>query len=86
VAPKGFGNLAGSLLVGNFGNGLIHVYNLKTGHFLGTLKKSNGIAVRIPGLWALQPGNGVAGATSDVWFSSGPNGEDHGLLGIIRAA
>jgi uncharacterized protein (TIGR03118 family) len=86
LAPKGFGNVTGSLLVGNFGDGLIHVYSLKTGHLKGTLRKANGHAIRIPGLWALLPGNGTAGAKSDVWFSAGPDGEDHGLLGIIRAA
>jgi hypothetical protein len=32
----------------------------------------------------LLPGNGTAGAKSDLWFSAGPSGEDHGLLGIIR--
>lgn len=86
LAPRGFGHLRGSLLVGNFGNGLIHVYNLRTGHLKGTLRKPNGHAIRIPGLWALLPGNGTAGARSDVWFSAGPDGENHGLLGIIRAA
>ena len=86
VAPKGFGNLAGSLLVGNFGDGYIHAYSLSTGHLKGALRKANGNAIHIPGLWALQPGNGTAGAKSDVWFSAGPGGEAHGLLGIIRAA
>ena len=38
------------------------------------------------GLVAVVAGNGTAGARSDVWFSAGPDGEDHGLLGIIRAA
>jgi uncharacterized protein (TIGR03118 family) len=85
-APKGFGNLAGTLLVGNFGDGLIHAYSLTTGSLRATLRKSNGSALRIPGLWALQPGNGTAGARSDVWFSAGPTGELHGLVGIIRVA
>lgn len=86
VAPTGFGSLHGSLLVGNFGDGLIHAYSLSTGHAKGTLRKSNGVAIRIPGLWALLPGNGTAGAKSDVWFSAGPNAEAHGLLGILRKA
>ena len=72
------------MLVGNFGNGVIHVYSLRTGHLKGALRKHNGNAIRIPGLWALLPGNGVAGAKSDVWFSAGPGDEEHGLLGIIR--
>jgi uncharacterized protein (TIGR03118 family) len=86
LAPKGFGTFAGSLLVGNFGDGLVHAYSFTTGHLQGTLHKTNGSALRIPGLWALLPGNGTAGAKSDLWFSAGPNGENHGLLGIIRAA
>lgn len=86
LAPKGFGHFAGSLLVGNFGNGVIHVYSIRTGHLKGALRKHNGNAIRIPGLWALLPGNGVAGAKSDVWFSAGPGDEEHGLLGIIRHA
>jgi uncharacterized protein (TIGR03118 family) len=86
LAPKGFGSLAGSLLVGNFGDGLIHAYSLTTGHLKGTLKTSSGATIKIPGLWALTPGNGTAGAKSDIWFSAGPSGELHGLLGILRAA
>lgn len=84
IAPKGFGSLTGSLLVGNFGDGYIHAYSLTTGHARGVLRKPSGTAIHIPGLWALLPGNGTAGAKSDLWFSAGPSGEDHGLLGIIR--
>ena len=75
----------GRLVAGRqLGNGVIHVYSLRTGHLKGALRKHNGNAIRIPGLWALLPGNGVAGAKSDVWFSAGPGDEEHGLLGIIR--
>jgi uncharacterized protein (TIGR03118 family) len=85
VAPSGFGGLKGRLLVGNFGNGRINAYSLNTGKFVTFLHTTHG-AVTIPGLWALLPGNGVAGAKSDLWFSAGPGGEAHGLLGIIRLA
>ena len=77
----------GSLLVGNFGDGLHpRLQPRRPATSRDTLRKANGNAIRIHGLWALLPGNGTAGARSDVWFSAGPNGEDHGLLGIIRAA
>jgi hypothetical protein len=33
IAPAGFGDLAGSLLVGNFGDGRINVFT--DGHFAG---------------------------------------------------
>src|SRR5262249_6479089 len=40
VAPSSYGTFAGSLLVGNFGNGKINAYDINTGDFLGTLKDS----------------------------------------------
>ena len=85
IAPQGFGHLAGKLLVGNFGNGRIHAVNRSTGNVVATLKNRSGHPIAIDGLWALRPGNGTAGGRSDVLFSAGPNGEAHGLLGILRS-
>lgn len=84
IAPKGFGDFAGDVLIGNFGDGRIYAYDLM-GEREGTLRRADGNPLTIDGLWALMPGNGTAGATSDVWFSAGPAGESHGLLGILRA-
>jgi len=85
IAPKGFGEFSGDLLVGNFGNGRINAFDVRSGEREGTLRATNGNALVIDGLWALLPGNGTAGGTSDVWFSAGPAGETHGLLGVLRA-
>lgn len=85
VAPTGFGGFAGRLLVGNFGNGRIHVVNQRTGHVVATLRTAAGHPISIDGLWGLLPGNGTAGGTSDVLFSAGPGGESHGLVGLLRA-
>jgi len=41
------------LLVGNFGDGTINVFDPKTDHFLGKLRDSNGAVVQIDDLWAL---------------------------------
>ena len=39
---------------------------------------------RSPGLWAIAFGNGAAsGSTNNLYFLSGPNGETHGLFGVI---
>jgi uncharacterized protein (TIGR03118 family) len=84
IAPRGFGPYAGKLLVGNFGDGRIHVVDRKTGSVLATLQNAMHKPIVIDGLWALYLGNGTAGARSDVWFSSGPANESHGLLGILR--
>ena len=86
IAPQGFGGVGGDLLVGNFGNGRIHAYDLRDGDFEATLRGAHGRAIQIDGLWGLLFGNGVAGSPQTLLFSAGPDGESHGLLGTITAA
>jgi uncharacterized protein (TIGR03118 family) len=86
IAPKTFGSLAGRLLVGNFGDGYIHAYGLHTGHAFGALKDAMGYPVWIEGLWGLIRGDSAAGGRNAIWFSAGPAGESHGLLGTLRAS
>lgn len=86
MAPATFGKFAGDLLVGNFGDGLINAYNPATGAFAGTLQDSNGNNIAIHGLWALTFGNGSSGGDKDtLYFTAGPGGQAHGLLGSISA-
>jgi uncharacterized protein (TIGR03118 family) len=88
LAPAGFGSFSGDLLVGNFGDGHINAYDPAHNYaFRGQLRSGHGNAVTIPGLWALQVGNGVSsGDTNAVYFTAGPNGETHGLFGSLRVA
>ena len=86
LAPASFGQFGGDLLVGNFGNGLINVYNPDNGAHLGVLRQSNGVPIQIDGLWGLMFGNGNAAKTNQLIFSSGPSDESHGLLGKIVVA
>jgi uncharacterized protein (TIGR03118 family) len=85
LAPAGFGKFSGALLVGNFGDGRINVYNPYTGARLGQLRSPNGKPIAIDGLWGLRFGNGNAAKTNELLFSAGPDGESHGLLGKIVA-
>ena len=85
LAPAGFGQFSGDLLVGNFGNGHVNVYSPATGAHLGQLRRANGRPIVIDGLWGLQFGNGNAAKTNQLIFSAGPDGEAHGLLGKIVA-
>jgi uncharacterized protein (TIGR03118 family) len=81
VAPASFGRFAGALLVGNFGDGRIGAYR---GHeFLGLLRDAHGKPIAIDGLWALLPGTANTGGVGSVWFSAGPDDEEHGLVGLI---
>jgi uncharacterized protein (TIGR03118 family) len=86
IAPSSFGALAGDLLVGNFGDGKINVFDPKTGKFIGTLTKGDGSDVEIEGLWALIAGNGMnAGSDQEIFFTAGPGDETHGLFGVLFA-
>ena len=89
LAPKsGFGAFSGDLLVGNFGDGLIHAFDWTTGAFAGTLDNASGDPLAIDGLWALSFGNGARAQNLDtLYFTAGIAGpgsvEDHGLYGAI---
>jgi len=88
-APANFGQLSGSLLVGNFGDGTIHGFDPVTGVPRGQMLIPSGRPLTIPGLWALIFGNGGSGGDPGVlYFTAGIPGpgevEDHGLFGQIR--
>jgi uncharacterized protein (TIGR03118 family) len=84
IAPSSFGTLAGDLLVGNFGDGRVNVYDPNTGDFQGGLKDPDGEPIQIDGLWALKVGNGGAGGDANtVYFTAGLDGETHGLFGSL---
>lgn len=89
LAPSGFGSFSGDLLVGNFGDGSINVFNPTSGGFLGTISDSLGNPIVNQGLWGLAFGNGAAGTnTNALYFTAGIPGpdaiEDHGLFGDIQ--
>jgi uncharacterized protein (TIGR03118 family) len=87
LAPAGFGDLGGDLLVGNFGDGLIHAFNPTSGALLGTLTDTGGNQLMIDGLWGLSFGNGgQAGSTQTLFFTAGPDSEMHGLFGQLVSA
>lgn len=85
IAPSAFGPFAaGTLLVGNFGNGEINAFNPASGKFLGSLQNEDGSPVKIDGLWALQFGNGKAGGDANtLYFTAGLNREQDGLFGSL---
>jgi uncharacterized protein (TIGR03118 family) len=92
MAPANFGQFAGALLVGNFGDGTINAFDPAKGTQLGTLQDPTGHSVTIPGLWGLLFGNGGRGGdTSTLYFTAGIPGpygqpaESHGLFGSIQA-
>jgi uncharacterized protein (TIGR03118 family) len=88
IAPTSFGSFAGGLLVGNFGDGMINVFNpdSATPALLGQLSDIDGKPIVIDGLWGLMPGNdGNGGSSQNIYFSAGPNSEANGLFGVLQA-
>jgi uncharacterized protein (TIGR03118 family) len=85
IAPDSFGDFAGDLLIGNFGDGRIHAFDPHSGRLVGTLSTAKHQPIVIDGLWGLIVGDQAAGGTDSVWFSAGPDGEAHGLLGLLHA-
>jgi len=84
LAPAGFGKFANMLLVGNFGDGKINVYDPATGAMQGTIGNNDGTPIVVPGLWALQFGNDLNSQPSTtLFYTAGPGAEAHGLYGRI---
>lgn len=84
IAPSSFGTLAGDLLVGNFGDGHINVYDATTNAFLGQVTDASNNPLAVDGLWAISPGNdGSAGSSHLLYFTAGPDSEANGVFGVL---
>ena len=87
LAPAAWGQPAGTLLVGNFGDGRINILEPKShGRYKsdGQVRTPAGKTLVIDGLWALLQGTATTGGTDALWFSAGLNQETHGLIGVLR--
>ena len=85
-ASKSFGQFSNDILIGNFGDGTINVFDPATGDFLGQLKDQTGATITNASLWGLVFGAGGTGDTNTLYFTAGLAGEGHGLFGAITAA
>jgi uncharacterized protein (TIGR03118 family) len=87
LAPAGFGEFGGALLVGNEDDGHISAFNPTTGTFLGQLQDTSGNPIANTGLWGLAFGNGANGFDpGTLYFAAGINEEVNGLFGAIAPA
>jgi uncharacterized protein (TIGR03118 family) len=86
LAPPSFGRYGGALLIGNFGDGTINAFDMRSGNYMGTLRNSDGRPLQVDGLWGLAFGNGVLGQkTNTLFFAAGPNDEEGGSYGMITS-
>jgi uncharacterized protein (TIGR03118 family) len=84
-ASYAFGRFSGDILVGNFGDGRITVFN-ERGHFIDQLEGADHKPLVIDGLWTLTLGGGRTSSSDTLYFTAGPNGESDGLFGTITPA
>jgi uncharacterized protein (TIGR03118 family) len=88
MAPASFGEFAGDILVGNFGDGQINAYDPATGHWLGALSDADGNPIINPGLWTVTF-SGPAGQTAvnadtdTLYITAGLEGPTHELAGLF---
>ncbi len=93
LAPAGFGDFGGDLLVGNFGDGVINAYDPNNGNFLGTLTTTTGKPFQVDNLCAIRFGTGGAGSNPNTLYftagvtddpTKGPFGASDGLFGALE--
>lgn len=85
LAPAGFADQNQAILVGNFGDGHINIFDMNGG-FEGQLE-NNGQPLAIDGLWDIDflqnnlPGGNAA---DPLFFTAGPAEEAHSLFGYLK--
>ncbi len=85
LAPGGFGSASHHLLVGNFGDGRINVFEFPGGAFVGQLRNTQNAPLSIAGLWGIDfATGGPSGKKNHLLFTAGIAEEQHGLFGFIR--
>jgi len=72
------------ILVGNFGDGRINAFD-NDGTFIGQLR-AHGNPIKIEGLWAISfaPVTATSVDPNRLFFTAGPDDEEHGLFGYIE--
>jgi uncharacterized protein (TIGR03118 family) len=90
-ATQNFGDLSGSILIGNFGAqgdfaGQINAFSGgKDNDFQGPLQAANGKPISIDGLWSIVFGTFLNSDADTLYFTAGPMQQQNGLFGKIVA-
>jgi uncharacterized protein (TIGR03118 family) len=85
VAPATFGDFASDVLIGNFGDGTINVFDTRA-NFLGQIKDSAGHVISNPGLWDLVFGAGGTGDPNTLYLTAGGANQTSGLFATLAPA
>jgi uncharacterized protein (TIGR03118 family) len=85
LAPATFGAFANDILVGNFGDGSINVYDPNSGKSLGQVADSNNHAIINLGMWDMVFGQGGTGNPNTLYITAGGSAQTQGLFAAIAA-
>jgi uncharacterized protein (TIGR03118 family) len=86
LAPANFGPLSNELLVGNFGDGTIEVFDPNTAKDLGKLTLHDGQPFAQRGLWGISFGNDVDNQPKNTLFYAAGPSKTSGVFGRIDAS
>ncbi len=86
LAPPGFGDFSGRLLVANTGSGMIAAFDPQTGGFLGYLPGTQGGPLSIPGLHGIGFSSESTGAGAELFYTAGLDGGKNGIMGSISVS
>ncbi len=83
-APSGFGLVSNAILIGNFGDGRINIFDAN-GNYQGQLMNGS-TPISIDGLWAITFPQSTAGSldVNTLYFTAGPQSETYGIFGYLK--
>jgi len=85
MAPATFGTFSGDVLIGNFGDGTMSVYDTQ-GNFVDQVKDSANHVIANPGLWDMVFGQGGTGDPNTLYFTAGGANQTSGLFATLVPA
>lgn len=73
IAPSNFGSASNDLLVGNFGDGTVDVFDPNSNALIGALPNPDGSTFKQAGIWGMSFGNNAANQPSNtLFYAAGP--------------
>jgi hypothetical protein len=83
LAPAHFGQFGNDILIGNFGDGKISAWDLRTRDFIDWLRNGQGKVIKLGTLWDLVFGGGLNASPQILYFTTGLVNEQDGLFGTL---
>jgi uncharacterized protein (TIGR03118 family) len=85
LTPASFGEFSNAILVGNFGDGTIHAFDMN-GKSLGQVTDTAAKPIVNPGLWDMVFGAGGTGDPNILYFTAGGPNQTSGLFATLVPA